>query len=183
MGTPYWGDPNAIPLRVVNLAGLGQKHSLGSMTQHPSLIHLRRDHHHGIALALRCRKRALGQVRPAGTAGLQEQVQELVDFFALHLDGHFRAEEGILFPLVARAHPNAGLLIASLVRDHEQIRGNIACLPREMNPAKLLFAVGDVLETHIRREAKELFPLVVDCLVGAEAHRVSAEIEKVAQTK
>ena len=153
------------------------------MTRHPSLTRLRRDHHRGIALALRCRKRALGQVRPAGTAGLHEQVQELVDFFARHLDGHFRAEEGILFPLVANAHPNAGRLIETLVRDHEKIRGNIACLPREVNPAKLLFAVGEVLETHIRREERELFPLVVDCLAGAEADRVSAEIERLTQAK
>jgi hemerythrin-like domain-containing protein len=122
-------------------------------------------------------------VRPAGTAGLQEQVRELVDFFTRHLDGHFRAEEGILFPLVVNAYPNAGLLIESLVRDHEKIRGNIACLPRDANPAQLLFAVGDVLETHIRREERELFPLVVDCLAGAEADRVSAEIERVAQAR
>ncbi len=136
-----------------------------------------------MALALRCRKQALGQIRPAGIDGLQQRAKELGDFFVHNLDGHFRAEEGILFPLVAKAHPDAGLLIESLLRDHEKIRRNIACLSSESNPAKLLFELGDILETHIRREERELFPLVVGCLTGTEADRVSAEIERLVMAR
>ena len=150
------------------------------MTRHPSLSRLTKDHHRGIALALRCRKQALGQIRPTGIQGLQARAKELTDFFARNLDGHFRAEEGILFPFVAKAHPDAGLLIESLLREHEKIRRGVACLAAETNPAKLLFELGDVLEKHIRREEKELFPLVEAGLAGDEADRVRAEIERLA---
>ena len=111
---------------------------------------------------------------------MQARAKELTDFFARNLDGHFRAEEGILFPFVAKAHPDAGLLIDSLLREHEKIRRGVACLPAETNPAKLLFELGDVLEKHIRREEKELFPLVEAGLAGAEADRVREEIERLA---
>lgn len=37
--------------------------------RHPSLVRLSHDHHHGLALALRCRKQALGQIRPMGVRG------------------------------------------------------------------------------------------------------------------
>ena len=72
--------------------------------RHPILIPLSNDHHHGLALALRCRRQALGQIKPTGAQGLKERVKEYRDFFAQNLVPHFRAEEEILFPLIrARA--------------------------------------------------------------------------------
>ena len=66
--------------------------------RHPALIPLSHDHHHGLALALRCRKQALGQLRPMGVKGLKERAGEFREFFANQLVPHFRAEEEVLFP-------------------------------------------------------------------------------------
>ena len=71
--------------------------------RHPSLIPLSHDHHHGLALALRCRKQALGQIKPMGLVGLKERAKEFHDFFTGNLVQHFRAEEEVLFPVLARS--------------------------------------------------------------------------------
>ena len=59
--------------------------------RHPSLIPLSHDHHHGLALALRCRKQALGQLKPMGAAGLRERATEFLAFYRSNLAAHFRA--------------------------------------------------------------------------------------------
>ena len=45
--------------------------------RHPSLLLLSHDHHHGLALALRCRKQGLGQIKPMGAEGLRERAKEV----------------------------------------------------------------------------------------------------------
>src|ERR671919_952174 len=87
--------------------------------RHPSLISLSHDHHHGLALALRCRKQALGQIKPIGAAGLRESAGEFLSFYTGHLSAHFRAEEEVLFPLIGSAAPGSSGIINELVRDHE----------------------------------------------------------------
>ena len=54
-----------------------------------SLVALSHDHHHGLALALRCRKQALGQLKPMGAAGLAERAQEFLNFYNSNLARHF----------------------------------------------------------------------------------------------
>ena len=68
--------------------------------RHPSLVLLSHDHHHGLALALRCRKQALGQIKPMGAEGLRARAQEFLDFYRDNLVAHFKAEEEVLFPLM-----------------------------------------------------------------------------------
>jgi len=82
--------------------------------RHPSLVPLSHDHHHGLALALRCRKQALGQIKPMGSEGLKERARELRDFFNVDLLKHFRAEEEALFPLMRGAVPESQAMIKEL---------------------------------------------------------------------
>src|SRR6185436_12491548 len=89
--------------------------------RHPSLVPLSHDHHHGLALALRCRKQALGQLKPMGVAGLQERAKEIVDFYRADLIAHFRAEEEILFPLMRATAAANGALLDDLIRQHGEI--------------------------------------------------------------
>jgi iron-sulfur cluster repair protein YtfE (RIC family) len=127
--------------------------------RHPSLIPLAHDHHHGLALALRCRKQALGQLKPMGAEGLRERAREFREFFAHNLVNHFRAEEEVLFPQMRELVPDSEAMIDQLVREHEQIRSAIPNLDAERALAKLVFDLGDLLERHIRKEERELFPL------------------------
>jgi iron-sulfur cluster repair protein YtfE (RIC family) len=128
--------------------------------RHPCLVPLSHDHHHGLALALRCRKQALGRLKPMGAEGLRQRAEEFRDFFSKELIPHFRAEEEVLFPQM-RAHlPVSAAMIDDLLDDHETIRQAIPQLEKESGLGKLLFDLGDLLERHIRKEERELFPLL-----------------------
>jgi len=127
--------------------------------RHPSLILLSHDHHHGLALALRCRKQALGQLKPMGAEGLRVRAGELRDFFTKNLTNHFRAEEEALFPPLQTAVPDSQTIIKQLAFEHQEIRAAIANLEAEAGLGKLIFDLGDLLERHIRKEERELFPL------------------------
>jgi len=114
--------------------------------RHPALIPLSHDHHHGLALALRCRKQALGQLKPMGLKGLKERTQELRDFFANNLVVHFRAEEEVLLPKLRELMPESAAIVDQLVHEHRQLRDAVAQLDTDAGLSKLVFNFGDLLE-------------------------------------
>jgi iron-sulfur cluster repair protein YtfE (RIC family) len=147
--------------------------------RHPSLILLSHDHHHGLALALRCRKQSLGQSKPTGAAGLRLRAEEFREFFNKQLIPHFRAEEEVLFPLMRVAVPQSAVLLDDLLRDHETFRQAVQKLAPGTGLSKVIFDLGDLLERHIRREERELFPLFEQHVESAKAEAAGAEISKI----
>lgn len=147
--------------------------------RHPSLIPLSHDHHHGLALALRCRKQALGQLKPMGAAGLRERAAELSTFYASNLVAHFHAEEEVLFPALRSAVPESGPTIDELVREHREIRERVPELTAGTGLAKTLFDLGDLLERHIRKEERELFPLFEQHIEKSQADAVGSELKSI----
>ena len=147
--------------------------------RHPSLIPLSQDHHHGLALAIRCRKQALGQLNPGHTQGIKECAKEVRDFFLKNLRSHFEAEEIVLFPLIGSQSGDAKRMAADLWHEHELIRRLITRLEQEPESSKTLFDLGDLLERHIRREERELFPLFEQLVPAAEAEHAKDEIERI----
>jgi hemerythrin-like domain-containing protein len=147
--------------------------------RHASLVPLSQDHHHGLALALRCRKQALGQIRPMGAEGLRERAKEFLDFYASNLVPHFRAEEEVLFPLLSSTVPGSKEMIDELVRNHAQIRQAIPQLEAGTGLAKLIFDLGDLLERHIRKEERELFPLFEQYVEGGKGENAGVEIKRI----
>jgi hemerythrin-like domain-containing protein len=150
-----------------------------SIMRHPSLISLSQDHHHGLVLALRCRKQALGQIKPMGVEGLRERAKEFMVFYGAHLVPHFQAEEKVLFPLLRSAVPGTENMIDELVRDHGRIRQAIPQLESGTGLAKLIFDLGDLLERHIRKEERELFPLFEQHVESRQAETVGEAIKKI----
>jgi hemerythrin-like domain-containing protein len=147
--------------------------------RHPSLLPLSHDHHHGLALALRCRKQALGQLKPMGADGLKERAREFREFFAQNLINHFRAEEEVLFPQLSARVPESGEIIDGLLREHEQIRSAVPNLDVDKGLAKLLFDLGDLLERHIRKEERELFPLFEEHLDRFDVAALGEQMGKI----
>ena len=145
--------------------------------RHPSLIPLSHDHHHGLGLALRCRKQALGRIKPLGAEGLKERAAEFRNFLAQSLTPHFKAEEEALFPWLSSSVPDSQPLIDDLLRDHKLLRAAAVNLAGERDLAKVLFDAGDLLERHIRREERELFPLFEKHVGASDGARLKTEIE------
>ncbi len=147
--------------------------------RHPSLLLLSHDHHHGLALALRCRKQALGQLKPMGAPGLHQRAQEFLSFYGKNLIQHFRAEETVLFPTMRSAVPPSAIIIDELIEDHEQIRKAIPLLESESGLGKLVFDLGDLLERHIRKEERQLFPLFEQHISAPQAEIVGDAIREI----
>ena len=139
--------------------------------RHASLVLLSHDHHHGLALALRCRKQSLGQMRPMGAEGLRERAKEFLAFYASNL-----------IPLLRSVVPGSGEMIDELVRNHAQIRAAIPQLEAGTSLAKLIFDLGDLLERHIRKEERELFPLFEQHVEGENAETAGVEIKRILQS-
>ena len=149
------------------------------MPRHPSLIQLSHDHHHGLALALRCRKQALGRIKPMGAQGLKERAEEFTAFFRAYLERHFKAEEEVLFPFMRAAISEAVPLIDELVREHAQLRAFSSRLQEKGGLSKILFEAGDLLERHIRREERELFPLFEKHAGATDAETIKGKIAEI----
>jgi len=151
--------------------------------RHPSLVPLSHDHHHCLALALRCRKQALGQLKPIGVAGLRERAKEFVDFYRADLIAHFRAEEEILFPLMRTIAAANAALLDELIAQHDEITQSIGPLEAGTGLSKLLFDIGDLLERHIRKEERELFPLFESQVDSTKAVMIGVELKEILDTR
>lgn len=146
--------------------------------RHPSLQLLSHDHHHGLALALRCRKQGLGQIKPMGAAGLRERAKEFLEFYRANLVAHFQAEEEVLFPLMREQVAGCGDMLDQLTRDHAALRQAMPQLETGTGLAKLIFDLGDLLERHIRKEERELFPLFEAHVDAAQAEQLGAKLKE-----
>ncbi len=151
--------------------------------RHASLVPLSHDHHHGLALALRCRKQALGQIRPMGAPGLRERSKEFLEFYRGNLIAHFRAEEEVLFPLLLATVPQSSAIIDELVRQHDEIRRAMPELEAGASLAKLMFDLADLLERHIRKEERELFPLFERNLNADQAESAGKALKQILEAK
>jgi iron-sulfur cluster repair protein YtfE (RIC family) len=149
----------------------------------PSLLPLSHDHHHGLALALRCRKQALGQIKPMGPEGVRERAQEVLEFYRANLLAHFKAEEEVLFPLMREQVAGCGDMLDQLVRDHQQLHRAMPQLEAGVGLAKLIFDLGDLLERHIRKEERELFPLFEAHVDAKKADEAGVRMKELLGTK
>jgi len=129
-------------------------------------------------LALRCRKQSLGQIKPMGAEGLRARAQEVLEFYRDNLVAHFKAEEEVLFPLMRDQVAGCGGMLDQLVRDHEQLRRAMPQLEAGAGLAKLIFDMGDLLERHIRKEERELFPLFEAHVDAAQADQMSVKLKE-----
>jgi hypothetical protein len=72
---------------------------------------------------------------------------------------HFREEEEQLFPLVADSDEAAPVIVQALL-DHRRLHALAAQPDGLAEPRTTMVELADLLEAHVRREARELFPLI-----------------------
>lgn len=114
-----------------------------------------------------------------GAEGLRERAKEFLAFYISNLVPHFRAEEEVLFPLLRSTVPGSEEMIDELVRNHAQIHRAIPQLREGTGLAKLIFDLGDLLERHIRKEERELFPLFEQSVQDEKAETAGTEIKRI----
>src|SRR5919199_2040882 len=133
------------------------------MKRTPELRTLSEDHHHGLVHALRLRRAAEGdQAYPADTAA-----RDFLDFWQKDTALHFRKEEEVLLPVMARHGGDVTRNpVVEMLEGHARIRDLVMRLSDKVVGGNVrpetLREIGDQLEAHIRLEERVVFPLVED---------------------
>ncbi len=140
--------------------------------RHNSLIPLSHQHQHALALAVIIRRRF--GVKESDSVWCEEMVLKVEKLYAGELRGHFEVEEEVLFP--AMQHYLGALpLVDELVSDHVAIRGLVRVL-ESIPTREALSEFSHVLETHVRKEERKLFPEFEKRMPPAEALKLGGEI-------
>ena len=146
------------------------------MKRHPDLREFSDDHHQGLVNAFRLKRTAAGEgVTP------EEAARAFLKFWREDTSLHFRKEEEVLLPVVARYGGNLwDECVAVMLIQHARIRGLAMQLgdevEREEVQRKTLQTLGETLETHIRLEERALFPALEDSLPEEALAEVSSRL-------
>src|ERR687897_3056911 len=147
------------------------------MKRHPSLRPFSDDHHQGLVNARQLRKAASGEgANSAGTAG------NFLDVWQRDTSLHFRKEEEVLLPVLARYGGDLGEQpLLQMLTQHALIRGLAMQLSDELKQDEVredtLRSLGEKLEAHIRLEEREVFPLIEETLPERALQEVSSRLE------
>ena len=127
------------------------------MKRHPSLAHLSRDHHGALLLARLLQKDAPPyKGLPLDTAGKAEYA---LKFYQDDLIKHFDDEERIL-KLVTGVSADMDLLVETIYSEHQNLHVLFQSIKSNADLATHLDVLGKALELHVRKEERELFPLI-----------------------
>lgn len=125
------------------------------MERHSALHSLSHDHHHGLILAQLIKK---GSPRyknlPIATEGKKDYS---IKFYKDKLIKHFEDEEKILFPVVNGKDDEIDNLIEEIITEHKKIKQLVNLLDSDEDVENTLDELGRILESHIRKEERNLF--------------------------
>ncbi len=125
------------------------------MKRHNNLIPLSHDHHHGLVLA------NLIKLNAPAYKGLPNELSGKIEytkkFFNMELVRHFKEEEEILYPIVKGKSKEIDILFREIFVEHLQIKKLVEQLDSSPEPQIILDKLGRLLESHIRKEERELF--------------------------
>jgi hemerythrin-like domain-containing protein len=140
--------------------------------RHQSLIPLSHQHQHALALAVIIRRK-FGKKKDE-TAWYEEMISKIQKLYAGELRGHFEVEEEVLFPEMER-YLGKLPLVDELVRDHVALRGLVRGL-ESIPEVAALNEFSRMLEAHVRKEERKLFPEFEKRMPAAEALKLGGEI-------
>lgn len=127
------------------------------MKRHPSLAHLSREHHGALILARLLQKDAPAyKDLPADTDG---KAIYALKFYKEELIKHFEEEEKVL-KLVTGINAALDLLVKTIFREHQELHESFKLISNHSGLTTHLDELGKELEIHIRKEERELFPLI-----------------------
>lgn len=132
--------------------------------RHDALHPLTHHHHHALVAALKLKR--------AGTAesqlSMDEIKNELHHFWEPGGQEHFREEEEILLPVYAEHASLDCPEIPEMLIEHVKIRALVnQVLKSNEKTAERMHELGHLLEAHVRKEERVIFPMIEDALPEA----------------
>ena len=148
------------------------------MKRHQSFISLSREHHDGLLLATRLQQGRKALLR-LWSHDLDWQAEFTIKFYDDYLAEHFRIEEETIFPVARQFIPDSDLH-SRLLQEHQEMRGMIISLrhPEEKKLECTLTRFGELLESHIRCEEREFFPLCEENIPENILNELGIKIEQ-----
>ena len=145
-----------------------------SIKRHKALHILSHDHHHGLRLAQLIKKGSPHYKNlPDTTEGKKDYT---IRFFNDELIKHFDDEEKILFPAVKGKNNEADELIIKIIDEHKKIKDLVGKLESDVNTEETLDELGNLLESHIRTEERELFMMIQNNLTEQELTDIEKQL-------
>ena len=127
------------------------------MKRHPALIPLSREHHGALILARLLQKDA--PVYKGLPTDIQGKAEYAYKFYQEELVKHFEDEERVL-KLVTGVESNLDLMIKTIYSEHQELHKLFQSIDNHPDLTSHLDQIGKTLETHVRKEERELFPLM-----------------------
>lgn len=127
------------------------------MKRHEALAPLSREHHSALILAQTMKKGAPAyKGLPTDTDG---KINYAVDFYKTQLIEHFNKEEEV-FEKVKHVHKDIDNLIVEITEEHKELKKIFTELETTSDKIDVLDEAGNMLELHVRKEERVLFPLI-----------------------
>lgn len=128
------------------------------LKRHITLQPLSRHHMIGLHLALKLKR--VGT--PESKLTINQVISEVQDFWQPDGQNHFREEEEILLPAYYESNDINNPEIITMLLEHVKIRSGIEKLLRikEQFSIEDMHTLGSLLEIHIRREERVIFPMI-----------------------
>jgi iron-sulfur cluster repair protein YtfE (RIC family) len=146
------------------------------MKRHPALYTLSHDHHRGLILAQQLKK---GAPQYKGMPSTPEEKKDYtIRFYNSELKKHFAEEEEILFPAVKNKNAEVDKLILEIISEHRKMESLVSELGKTKHLDNVLDELGKLLESHIRKEERELFLEIEKVLSDEELKIISDSISK-----
>ena len=141
------------------------------MKRSEALAQLSRDHHQGLFVALKLKR--------ADAESATEARAAFLTFFEEEGSAHFREEEELLLPAIARHVPPDEPAVVRVLVEHVELRRRARDLAAsaEADVAEL-HELGKRLEEHIRHEERVLFPMIEEALPAEHLERLVTELER-----
>jgi len=145
------------------------------MKRHPALHPLSHDHHQGLIIAQQLKKGAPQYKGMPST--LEEKKNYTVSFYNNELKSHFKEEEEILFPLAKNRTPELDIMINEIVDEHRKMEKLVNEIEKTTDLKNVLDSLGWLLEKHIRKEERKLFPAIEEILTEEELSELKTKLK------
>jgi hemerythrin-like domain-containing protein len=148
------------------------------MKRAPELRDLSDHHHQGLVQARQLRRAANGEEANP----LKETSKAFLKFWQEGTTAHFREEEEVLLPVLTRYGGEiVGGPVVEMLGQHARIRGLVMGLSDEVRSGvvrpETLRDIGELLETHIRLEERQVFPLIEETLSEEALQEVASRLK------
>ncbi|GBD88146.1 hypothetical protein BMS3Abin03_02081 [bacterium BMS3Abin03] len=146
-----------------------------AIKRHKAFYILSHDHHHGLVLAQLIKKDAPVYEHLPKT--IEEKVNYTIQSYRDKLIRHFNDEDEILFPKVKGKDSALDNRVDEIINEHREIESLVEELKTADKPETVLNKLGYLLESHIRKEERELFVKFQEVLTEEELSEIEIKLK------